>query len=104
MVRLDKTEGEGNGLYRGLLAFRGRTLPVFDLNPATEEVERSEWFLVVARSASQEFALVAREIHDLIEVAEDDLAQLQTGGERPVSVASVGGELVRIVDSETFFT
>ena len=104
MVRLNETRGEGNECYRGVLHFRGRMIPVFDFDATSRTAERPDAFLVVANSASREFALVASKIYDLVNVGEEDLSKLDTGAERCVSVASVDGQLVRIVDPECLFS
>lgn len=101
MLRLLEGKHEGNRRYCGALHFRGRVIPVFDLEDGdTATLDNPAHFLVVTRGRERERAIVAHDVDDIIEVERQACSQLDTGGAYPVCVVDVDGELIKVVDPD----
>ena len=99
-VQLEESGREGSDHFRGLLHYRGRVIPVFDPGESAGEELKTEWFLVVVQLQDEELALVARDVHDIVECPRDQLREVDVGSGNAMSVVSVGGEVLTVVDTE----
>jgi chemotaxis signal transduction protein len=101
MLRLLGGEHEGNHRYCGALHFRGRVIPVFDLEDGgCAGLDNPAYFLVVARGISSERAIVAHDVDDIVEVASESCSELDIGGPQPVRIVDVEGTLLKVVDPD----
>ncbi len=101
MVALDYSETEGNDLYCGLLHFRGRVVPVFDVQQRTQKsLQCLDLFLIVLNNEQQEMAIVASDIYGIVEAPAECWQTLQTGSKRPIEVVNIEGEFLRILVPE----
>jgi len=101
MVRLRSSEQGGNPRYCGLLHFRGRVVPVFDLVDGRRSgLHNPDHFLVVTRGQAGERAIVAHEVEDIVEVEARACSELDVGGSYPVSVVDLNGALLEVVDPD----
>lgn len=98
MVQLDEQRGADHPHHRGLLHFRGRVVPVFDIAADQGPDLEPEWFLVVLRGEQQEIALVAREVSEIFTCAEEACEEVHIGTGRILTVVGSSAGMLRVVE------
>lgn len=102
-VQLQK-EASPNPLFRGLLNYRGKVLPVFDFAAQPDDPYRDcRSFLVVTRSSHGELGLVAEEVHHLLVAPAEDLFTIAASATRAFDVVKDGDAMIRIVDVQDYW-
>ncbi len=100
MVQLDEQRRADTPHYRGLLHFRGRVVPVVDLQQGPRPPLEPKWFLLVLRSRTQEIALVVREVFQISAYDAADCESICIGAEEELTVVSSHSRMLRVIEPE----
>ncbi len=100
MVELDEQQRADHPQYRGLLHFRGRVVPVFDLAEEHGQPLEPSWFLIVLRARRQEIAVVARQVFEILTSAAADYESVDIGHGQSLTVVSSDSQMLQVLEPE----
>jgi purine-binding chemotaxis protein CheW len=87
------------GNCRGMANLRGEIIPVFDLDGPQVPLSPARFILVI-RLAAGPVGLIVNEIQDVVAIADELLAQRPTGGGRAALLATVGEEVLAVLEPQ----
>ena len=100
MVHLRKEhDDQENPRYAGLLDYRGKVVPVFDLiaDPASQlEIEN---FLIVMHHAGKLAAVIATGVDDLVTLAGEQLTHIQVSADKYIDVGKTEDRVIKILSA-----
>lgn len=104
MVWLERdTDALSNDYYIGLLNYRGQIISVFDPAGGAKHFQPNpDHFLIVCRSSSQTIALIATEVHQLVEIEKQEITQIDALNQASFSAAKLKDKIIRIVCTNDF--
>lgn len=100
MVAIEEAQSATNPNYRGLLHFRGRVVPVFEVDGGGGEALDIGWFLLILRSGEQEVALVARDVFEIMSCPAADYRRVAIGRESYQTVVSTESRVYQVVEPD----
>lgn len=100
MVALEQARREESLHYRGLLHFRGRVVPVFDVSQGQSERLDPDWFLLVLQASEQEVAVVARDVFEILSRPAGDYREVSIGEGSRMAVVSAERRLFQVLEPD----
>jgi purine-binding chemotaxis protein CheW len=87
------------GLCRGVANLRGEMIPVFDLGGAEAKLAPSR-VILVARAGADIVGLIVDDVHNVVDVSDEDLAVRPVGGGRFATMVRVDDEILSVMEIE----
>lgn len=101
-----RSVGSGGGWIRGVIALRGKVIPIFDL-AARLQLERSgaqPGKIVIAETASGEVGVMVDEVQEVMTVSSDQLEPVPTAADGSIeAIAKIEDRLVILLNAEGLF-
>lgn len=88
---------EQHGSCRGMANLRGEIIPVFDLTGPDAPLSPSR-FILVSRAGEHPIGLIVDEIHDVVSVPADQIAERPSGNGHSSFVARLDGRLLSVLE------
>ncbi len=102
LVALQPQESE-DPLFCGLLNYRGKIVPVFDLStPAQDRLRDTQSFLIVAQCEDHGIAFLAKEVNAIIDVTPELISEIRPASSPAFHVAKWADNILRIVEPREF--
>jgi chemotaxis signal transduction protein len=102
MVSLQR-EITDNQHFCGLLNFRGKIVPVFDLVKSEERhILDINAFLVVTHSDGRDAALIAIEVNGIVDIEDTAISTITPIDQPAFHVAKLGNDMVRLASPQEF--
>lgn len=104
MVQIDASQrSSGNREFAGLINYRGKIIPVFDITNGESCREPDiNHFLIVAATAANSLAIIATEVTQLVSVIDSDISSIKPLNGESFRMAKVHEHMVRIVKTDEF--
>ena len=104
MVWLERdSDAIDNAYYIGLLNYRGNIISVFDpAGGAQQFVPQPDHFLIVCSNSVQTIALIATEVHQLVDIDKDEIRQIDALNQASFSAAKLKDKIIRIVTTSDY--
>ncbi len=96
MMALAEAPGSA-GLCRGVANLRGEMIPVFDLGGPLARLTPSR-VILVARAGEEIVGLLVDDVHDVVTVPDEHVADKPVGGGRTATMVRLGDEVLTVMD------
>ena len=102
LVALEPQESQ-DPLFCGLLNYRGKIVPVFDLSASEKNrLHDIQSFLIVAQCEEHGIAFLAKEVNAIIDVSPELISEIRSNSSPTFYVAKWADNLLRIVEPREF--
>ena len=104
MVWLERdSDAVDHAFYIGLLNYRGNIISVFDPAGGAKQFQaHPDHFLIVCSNGIQTIALIAMEVHQLVEIEAQEIQQIDALNQASFSAAKLKDKIVRIVSTDDY--